>query len=79
MVSCSWENVAKPQGRRLYCLVVWQARSGGAHLALHNLQAIPSGPMRIRSDRRPASTAAYLVEGGSEVNRKILFGMGYVA
>ena len=76
---CSWEIVAKPQGRRLHCLVAWRRDRAVLiwpfvtcrHGRFLRTFARPLGP-------ETSEYSSVLVEDGSEADRRILFGMGYV-
>jgi CelD/BcsL family acetyltransferase involved in cellulose biosynthesis len=68
---CSWQIVAKPQGHRLHCLVVWQGDRAVliwpfvTHRRVLRTVGSPLGP-------ETSEYSGVLVEGGPEVHRRIL-------
>jgi CelD/BcsL family acetyltransferase involved in cellulose biosynthesis len=71
---CSWETVAKPQGRQLHCLVVWQGEQAVLIWPFITRGQFPRSTRPLGPETSEYSNV--LVERGAEAYQKILWAWG---
>ena len=71
---CSWETVARPQGRQLHCVVVWQGGQAALIWPFVTHGQFPRNARPLGPETSEYSNV--LVESGAEADQKILLAWG---